>query len=50
MASKRTWRTVRVCLGEGHFGLEEGAVVDRVGVGDDKGDVPFEDTLVDKLP
>ena len=32
-----------------HLGLEEGAIVDRVGVDDHEGDMPLEDVLVDEL-
>jgi hypothetical protein len=34
---------------EGHLGLEEGAIVDRVRVDDHEGDMPLEDVLVDEL-
>lgn len=34
---------------ECHLGLEEGAIVDRVGVDDHEGDMPLEDVLVDEL-
>jgi hypothetical protein len=44
-----TRRAVRIVVWEGHFGHKVAAVVERVGVGDDKGDFPHEDVVVDEL-
>ena len=46
---RRTWRRVWIVLGEGHAGLEVAAVVDRVWVQDEKGDVPGEDVVLVEL-
>ena len=42
-------RGVGVVLGEIHLGFEVAAVVERIGVDDDEGDVPVENVVVVEL-
>lgn len=42
-------RGVGVVVGEVHLGFEVAAVVERIGVDDDEGDVPVEDVVVVEL-
>jgi hypothetical protein len=48
-ARPHTRGAVWVVVREGHLGLEEGAIVDRVRVDDHEGDMPLEDVLVNEL-
>ena len=42
-------RGVGVVLGEGHFGFEVAAVIERIGIDDDEGNVPVEDVIIVEL-
>ena len=43
------WRGVGVVLGKIHLGFEVATVIERVGVDDDKGDVPIENVVLVEL-
>ena len=42
-------RGVGIVLGESHFGFEVAAVIERIGVDDDEGNVPVEDVIMVEL-